>query len=280
MFEVMYGALSRNLYRVEIRHNNGWEDFVVTDIHFLDNVLIWTGACQRKQAPVSQDILLNFINSCLLRSINSWRTTSLIMYEYHRVFTLFVFYPPMLCTIAGPDVWSRVLRCPLHETIWLSGSKVIEISAAHRWLHYCKMQRSRAACRAFKCLSNFDPKPSHIDATSPFLHLPYALLVPWDRLFTLAPCDVMSPQGTMLHSHCNAFVTNFRPFRAGMSHSISTKGRLKRGDCSESRHVGGEGYNRLLLLILNLSSRCICRSSVSLQAHTSVNLTEAHLYFI
>jgi hypothetical protein len=121
-----------------------------------------------------------------------------------------------------------VLRCPLHETIWLSGSKVIEIFAAYRWLHYCKMQRSTTACQAFKCLSNFDPKASHIDATSPFLHLPYGVTGPLGAALPGSTIDVMSRRGTMLYLHCDAFVTNFRPFRARMSNSISTKGRLKK----------------------------------------------------
>jgi hypothetical protein len=70
------------------------------------------------------------------------------------------------------------------------------------------------------------------------------------------------------------------PCRTDVSSSVSTKGRLKQRLLFGGHHVGGEYHKRLPLPVPSLSLRYIFRSSVLLQAHTSVNFTETHVQFI
>lgn len=86
---------------------------------------------------------------------------------------------------------SCVVRCPSHQTIWLSVSEVIEICAAYRWLYYCKMQRLTAACQAFKWLSDED-RVAHSwpPASTECFTVPQG-----QTLLPAAPCEVMRQMG-------------------------------------------------------------------------------------
>jgi hypothetical protein len=68
--------------------------------------------------------------------------------------------------------------------------------------------------------------------------------------------------------------------KPGMSNSVSTKGSLERGDCSERHHMDAENYNLLLLLIPRLNLNYIYRSTTFPRVHTDVNCIETRLHFI